>query len=453
MSLNNSEEKARPRFPDLANARNISTFVVGNQSGGIGLRNFLYQIMLGCELLIRLTLEPLTTNYAGLIRDTTSALLVLGERWMSSIFIKGPSLGTPVDHPNSYTFSSLIARSQTEALLRFGEALRWPYMDEARNWIETSYSAIAVGSQACNADVWDWLFGMVLPGQVYRHRIMAVLIHASPTVRHLNGSPFYDNGLVVGGCSYWPKRTVLGRVLGGVGDVKSVCGWIGPLPAPQGSMTGWVRLSAHHVTIPVPVKAPPGQDALSELGFDDAERSDRYVLLESLLDPNEWVETMTPTRPPGSDQSQSTLKALHLTQVPADPALSTAFPHLPSEQYRASLDFEVNGSPVTYTLYTNPVFVAAPQCVGTHVIHKNQGKKYLSSVVRVESLKTTDPALHELLIIDALGPGEEVVARAWCAERARNAVIRRGTECCFSCATIMTLSRKGLGFNVLILSE
>lgn len=453
MSLNNSEEKAQSRFPDLTNARNVSTFVVGNQSGGNVLRNFLYQIMLGCELLIRLTLEPLTTSYAGLITDTTSALLVLGERWMSSVVINGPSLGTPVDHTDSYTFSSLVARNQTETLLRFGEVLRWPYMDEARDWIENSYSAIAAGSQACNPDVWDWLFGMALPGQIYRHRIMAVLIHASPSVRHLNGSPFFSNGLVVGGRSYWPKRTVLGHVLGGVGDVKSVCGWIGPLPAPQGSMTGWVRLSARHVTIPVPVNEASGQDGLAELGIDDSEQCDQYALLESILDPNEWVETMAPTRSPGCDQSQSILKALHLTQVPGDPALSTTFPHLPSTQYRASLDFEVDGSPVTYILYANPVFVAAPQCAGTHLLHKNQGKKFLASMVRVGSLKTTDPALHELLIIDALGPGEEVVARAWCAERSRNAVIRRGAECCFSCATYMTLARKGLGFNVLILSK
>ena len=453
MALNNSQEKARSRFPDLANTRNISTYVVGNLSSGTGLRNFLYQILLGCELLVRLRKEPTTTSYAGLMRDSTSALLVLGQRWMSSVTMTGPSYGTAVDSPNSYTFISHTARSQAEALIRFGEALRWPFMDEARNWIETTFSSIASGSQTCNADVWDWFFNMVLPGQVYRHRIMAALVHASPSVRELNGAPFYENGLAVYGRSYWPKRTVLGRVLGGVSDVKSVCGWIGPLPAPRGNMTGWIRLSARSVTIPVPVKAPPGEDALSELGFDDYEPSDRYTLLEKLFDPNEWVEIMAPTRPPGSDVNQSTLKAINLTKVPADPATSTAFPDLPSEQYRASLDLEINGVPVKYTLYANPVFVAAPPCVGSHVLHKNQGQKYLQRVVRVQDLKSTDPTLHELLIINALAPGEEVVARAWCAERARNAVIRRGGECCFACATNLTIARKGLGFNVLILSK
>ncbi|RJE18832.1 hypothetical protein PHISCL_08833 [Aspergillus sclerotialis] len=35
---------------------------------------------------------------------------------------------------------------------------------------------------------------MVLPGQVYRHRIMASLVHVSPSGR-VNGTPFYDNGM------------------------------------------------------------------------------------------------------------------------------------------------------------------------------------------------------------------------------------------------------------------
>jgi len=51
-----------------------------------------------------------------------------------------------------------------------------------------------------------------------------------------------------------------------------------------------------------------------------------------------------------------------------------------------------------------------------------------------------------------LGQGEEVVARAWCAERATHAVIRRDGECCFACAIGVTAERTGLGFNVLIWS-
>ena len=55
------------------------------------------------------------------------------------------------------------------------------------------------------------------------------------------------------------------------------------------------------------------------------------------------------------------------------------------------------------------------------------------------------------MIIDAQGDSEEVVARAWCAERVRHAVIRR--DCCFVCARTLAENRIGLGIKVLILSS
>lgn len=68
-------------------------------------------------------------------------------------------------------------------------------------------------------------------------------------------------------------------------------------------------------------------------------------------------------------------------------------------------------------------------------------------------LKDAYPPGDALVIIDALGQGEEVVARAWCAERAKHAVIRRGGECCFACATGVAAGYTGLGVNVLIWSR
>jgi len=53
------------------------------------------------------------------------------------------------------------------------------------------------------------------------------------------------------------------------------------------------------------------------------------------------------------------------------------------------------------------------------------------------------------LIINATGKGAEVLARAWCAERGRNAVIRRNPGPCFVCAYDVA-SKRGLGVNVLI---
>ncbi|KAL2812473.1 hypothetical protein BJX63DRAFT_242386 [Aspergillus granulosus] len=452
MGLNKSKYDAASRFVDLNKVGCVSSYFIGSLSSGDGLRNFLYQILLGCELLVRLRKEPVTTSYTGIMTDSTSALLVLGSMWMSYVTFNGPSNLAAQDSPSSYTFISRVSRSQSEALIRFAEALGWPYLDEARNTIETAYSDLVARRIPWNADMWDWLFNLMLPGKIYRHKIMACLVYCSPTARSLNAAPFYDNGLIINGVSYWPKRTVLGRILGGLKDAKAVCGWIGPAPAPTGNVTGWVRLSAREATMPVPVKATPGQSALTDLGFDENGTLDRYTFLESLLNPDEWVSMLPPGRSE-TDSSRAELKAINLTQLPVDAATRAALANLPPETYRASVDFDINGTLVTYTLYTNPIFVAAQPCVGSHIIHRREGERYLRNTIRAANLKTANPNPNELLIIDALGPGEDAVARAWCAERGRCAIVRRGNECCFACAVCLAIGRKGLGFNIIIMSQ
>ncbi|KAJ9654788.1 hypothetical protein H2198_006227 [Neophaeococcomyces mojaviensis] len=76
---------------------------------------------------------------------------------------------------------------------------------------------------------------------------MNCLVLASPTAKHIGSASYYDNGLVVGNKSYWPKRTVLGRVLGGMQNPKSAYGWIGPVPASAGFPTGWILLNVGRV--------------------------------------------------------------------------------------------------------------------------------------------------------------------------------------------------------------
>lgn len=208
-----------------------------------------------------------------------------------------------------------------------------------------------------------------------------------------------------------------------------------------------VALSTRDVTIPTPVKSSPSQDILSELGFHRAELTNTE--LECILDTNGWVETNSPTRQ-ADDTSQSTLVAIKLSKVPEGQVSSP--PCLPQKRYRASLDFRVNNNLITYTLYSNPLFVALPPCIGTHVLFKHQAQKYLRNVVKVPDPKSCNAMPDELLVIDAIGPGENAVARSWCSELARNAIIWRIGECCFSCATAVAATRTGLGFNVVILS-
>jgi hypothetical protein len=469
MALNRSLYAAPTRFIDFSKARNISNNTLGSSTGnGIGLQNFLFQILLGAELLIRLRKDPVTTSYAGLITDAISALMVLSALWMQNVtildagatttttpFTPGTTTTTSVPPSPRYKLLATQHQLQAEGLIRFGEMLSWPYMDEARNYIENAYQDLISNKRTIDLDTCDWLFGLILPGKIFRHRIMCCLVYASPSVRSLNPAPFWDNGLVVKSKSYWPRRSVLGRVLGGLKNPRSVCGWIGPLPAPEGGFSGWIRLNARRVAIPVPVNKT--QPSLQSLGFGPMDGTESpEAIIQNITDSNEWIQACPPPRPT-NDSSRSVFKAIHLTEIPGATARMTGENATnttsTNKEYRASLDFEVNGSPICYTLYSNPVFVYAPPCVGTHTMHRRQAQHYLSGVVRVADLKEAYAPSDTLVIIDALGQGEEVVARAWCAERARHAVIRRGGECCFMCATGVATEYTGLGVNVLIWSQ
>ena len=69
----------------------------------------------------------------------------------------------------------------------------------------------------------------------------------------------------------------------------------------------------------------------------------------------------------------------------------------------------------------------------------------------VERLKnhTSEDFDDDVMVINATGRGAEVLARAWCSERGRNAVIRRAGGPCFVCA-VRAASKAGLGVGVLI---
>ena len=339
--------------------------------------------------------------------------------------------------------------------------------DEARAYIENAYTYLTSGTQPVGFDICDWLYGLILPGKIYRHRLMSCLVYSSPTLRHLNAAPYFENGLVVGNKSYWPKRTVLARVLGGLRNPKAICGWVGPFPSPSDpAIKGWVRLSARRVDVPTPVVSTSGGgkgDKLASYGFDTTLESTTQIV-ETLTNPAEWIVPTPPFLPP-ADPARALFRSLDLTLIPPSTTAEPPNPELPQEEYRAALTFEVTPSAaaastaplmVSYTLYSNPVFISAPPCVGTHVMHARQVERYLENTVRVSELQDTYPENWErggVLVVNALAMGEEAVARAWCAERGRHAVIRRGEGCCFACAVALAEPERGTGVEVVIWSR
>ena len=109
-------------------------------------------------------------------------------------------------------------------------------------------------------------------------------------------------------------------------------------------------------------------------------------------------------------------------------------------------------------LYTIPVFVTLPACRpiggnGTHEVHPRVLPRFqnLKNTWTVEMLKDHMPDDDEVMIINATGKGAEVLARAWCAERRKNAIIRRTGGPCFVCAVRgASHGQTGLKVRVLI---
>ena len=439
---------APSRFINFRNTRNFTTHVLG--VSGIGPQAFLFQILLGAELLSRLSKEPLTTSYTSLMTDEISALLVLVDQWMQHVTVRyqKPAVGQTSPGQSPLMIYPRVHNSQADALIRFGEAIEWPYMEEARTHIENLREGWRNGTQTglkAGADLCDWFFGLVPPGRMFSHRIMACLIYASPTFRAKSSSPFYDAGLVVKGKSYWPRRTAIARIFGGRPSCKTVGGWVGPLPAPVGIADGWVRCPLRTTTCPVPKNNSPSIP--DSFGAHESSASLSDAELQSFFEPEQW---MSPN-PPGRDaveQRASLFKKLELTKAPAvPPATGGAASQI---DYRAKALFHINGTPTTFDLYSTPLFVLAPPCIGTHVMHQSEAAAVFRRSVKAYALKGATPDPHKLLLIDALGDGEESVARAWCAERHRNAIIRKGDQTCFACTCLLATTKHGLGFNVVI---
>jgi hypothetical protein len=188
---------------------------------------------------------------------------------------------------------------------------------------------------------------------------------------------------------------------------------------------------------------------LETLGFSNLDTN--HQIPDAIVDINEYITSPGPSAV--SNQPKAIFKGIYLEPV-TQPRLTPSTSPAPTPgECRASLDFEINNAPVRYNLFMLPVFVTASPCVSTHVQFRQQAQMRLREAVLVKDLKETYTAPDKLLVINAIGEGDEVVARAWCAERGRHAVIRRdvpGRECCFACACGLAAGDTGLNVDLLI---
>lgn len=128
-------------IPDFATytkaGRNTTNNVFGSAAQGVGLKNWLHQIVLGSELLLRLRAEKRVVSYSGLVTDEISALLFVCYSFMQDVEIRVKPERTGLDDPARYSVVASQHARQSAGLIRFGELLRWPYMDE---WVGSQSS-------------------------------------------------------------------------------------------------------------------------------------------------------------------------------------------------------------------------------------------------------------------------------------------------------------------------
>lgn len=497
-------------YSHLNNIKSLTDFTLhpGVFQIGIPFRDFLYQIVLANKLAKELC-NNLSAPISGLTPHVLASLIVQ-DQWLSNVqLFKEPYISNreAVASPSgvssifsgaipipSYqsTHTSLsdseakgitreyieadskVIEQQMDGLLTFAKDMEWEYLDETREFAEQASWKYKNFFQSSGLAT-DWSYGLTLPGKWMSLKIMATLIHSSPSTRQLGPAQDYDDGVSLPTKSYFRLRTVLGRVLGCHPGCKSICGWIGPCPpinfvslqpVSASAEARYIRLKARKMP---PLRYPPrtSEKAVDQtyyhyqfkfMGQQPDEESSEYT--KSIHDPIQWI---TP-QPPFRQSSTIVLKSINLEIIPSDDSnqgIVESTERAWRPEYQSSITFEVDGSLVTYTLLTNPLFISPPACRPgphgeQHKVHFRElhrfSRQHVYNVTRLgeyTSIPSEEDAI-DIMVINATGTGDaEMLARAWCAERGKNAVIRKAGGPCYTCA-VRAASKGALGTGVLI---
>jgi hypothetical protein len=392
--------------------------------------NFIYVLLLATELRLRIPRIPDPSFTA--LREKIKADMILSKRWQDHIEIKMNPRS-----PANFTWNSLIQEQQIAGLIRFAELMDWPYLNTARPKIEYAYRNLQSGNSA-NSHVWDWLFGLCLPGKYYSFKAMTTLIHFTTQTYDLGPAPYYDSGLMLTEKTYWRLTTVLGRVLGATSGTKACMNWVGPCPAVikgfHGLKPQWIKVNARQV----PPEDLTGFDADLDDVDDIVPQISDYAtpeeineVLQSFELASNWIAPTPPQpliRPGEKDKFEVVGIELQKNPVPSD----IQNPEPADMTYQASILMKIHGAFVTYNLHSNPLFLCSHPCLGTHKVHKNKIPVVQGNIVSASNLKGIN-SWNGILVINTRGSNNaEVAARAWCAERGYHALIKH-QKTCFKC--------------------
>ncbi|KAL3483559.1 hypothetical protein BJX62DRAFT_249348 [Aspergillus germanicus] len=337
---------------------------------------------------------------------------------------------------------SNVHAQQEEGLVKFAESLQWPYVDEVRSRTTGLFERLfALQEQGVSRSVHDWLFGLLLPGNWFADSIMTSLVACTASLSKIGFSSCEQPGLVLPRATYWRTSTVLGRVLGALPGVKSVNGWVGPCPPVKIDLDFEGEPQMLWVDVGDTPRVPPNLQRVpfyDPVAYNEDGNEDAATYAVEITDPAKW----TIPKPPARDERQHTLKAILLKHTKEN---ETSF---------ESADLKCDAH-LEFVLRTSPAFVVPPKCNASdaagHLVHVREAGEYQVRTWSPDELVNDDTFAKaksgDLIVINATGDGAETMARAVCALRGLNAVIRIPQGPCYKCAVKAT---RGLKMSTLI---
>jgi hypothetical protein len=344
---------------------------------------------------------------------------------------------------------------QLEGLLLFAERIKWPY-NKVRKGFEKAYKDRFTDEPTWFAQQ-DWILGVMPPGASFAHALMSTLICSTPFLNEeIESAQSHESGLLLVDCSYWRVRSAVGHVLGCLSGVISLNRWIGPCRYVQiDDYPEYLSVPRHCLVTASPLGLdallkPPPPPHIETSPFLEAQQVDA---IHEVIDPSQWVTL----KPPEKEETPWKIDCLSVERGGrTDPSNRNS-----EWFYRASIDFRITDGfhqlqNIYFYLKYNSVFVTLPPCLldepkETHEVHRRELHRYNREEVSAKVLNRQQPFAddNKIMVINATGPGSEVVARAWCAHHGKAAVVRKDGGPCYVCA-LQAASRYGLRTGVLI---
>jgi len=458
----------------------------------------LLQILLASELLARMNMActPLASRA---LSKKIQWDLVLAQRFLDNVRISQRTPDVTVNRSSVFSALTFVTANETpednvepilsprnetrqlEGLLKFAEALKWPHSQDIKQRIEDNQrkqSLLTPEFKSTTADTADayatpmttpisenltvqlkvsshktghggwmsrsWLTGLILPGEAASNFLMAAMLEASPQAISIpDDSAMLHGGFVYSGRSYWSKSCVVGRVLAAKSDGSDCMGWISSPSIPASHENQWIDIKTKDR-----LSDSPRITKASGFICGEAETVDEDDFSWPVDGPpvmgNECrysgltlsADSSTARLTFRSKSSASTKTVLTLAH---DVYFVSSQPCFPASRPRAA----------SITLHPHSLSdekeLPAPPC---HPLHSGYSMEIVPAATLLSFTEDTYQGREQILVLDCRGCDDlELLARAWCAKVAQDALVGKVERTCLACCV---REANALGVSVVI---